>query len=141
MKVIDQIRNSLKKDKNYHILLLFDIYNKGLILNADIWCQSESIAQGRSYLDNNDVSHCFYSRLSLFSWNGGVIYVDGGSYSMNFNYSMFYSCACSNHGGAIFFYFTNSYIRMICAYGCSERISNQYIDRTTRETPKEIILI
>ena len=83
-------------------------------------CDNEHTDQGRSYYNMSiDIYDCYFSRLLVFSGNGGVIYVDGGSYSMNVNYSMFYNCACSNHGGAIYFFSSNSNIRMVCANRCS----------------------
>jgi len=96
-----------------------------LYLSDIIWCngfgcESESIDQGRSYYQMNiSISDCFFSRSLAISGNGGVIFVDGGSYSMSVNYSMFYNCVCSNYGGAIYFSSTNSNLRMICANRCS----------------------
>jgi len=82
-------------------------------------CESESVDQGRSYSTMNiNISNCFFSRSSAYSGNGGVINVNGGSYSMNLNYSMFYNCVCTSWGGAIYFYSLNSYLRMICANRC-----------------------
>jgi len=90
------------------------------LIYVNLVCESESIAQGRSYSQVNlSVSNCFFSRSSLYSGHGGVIFVDGGSYSINVNYSMFYNCACSNHGGAIYFNSINSFFSMNCANGCS----------------------
>ena len=83
-------------------------------------CESESIAQGRSYVDKNiSIYGCFFSRSSQYSGDGGVIYISGESYSMNANHSMFYNCVCSGQGGAIYFYSANSYLRMVCANSCS----------------------
>jgi len=91
-----------------------------IICNVGLGCESESIGQGRSYVDKNiNISNCFFSRYSSYSGNGGVIYVSASSCSMNVNYSIFYNCVCSNHGGAIFFYSSSSYLRMICANRCS----------------------
>jgi len=91
-----------------------------IICNVDLGCENESIDQGRSYVDKNiNIANCFFSRSSSYSGKGGVIYVNGGTYSMNVNYSMFYNCVCSNWGGAIFFSSSNSYLRMICANSCS----------------------
>ena len=92
-----------------------------IICNAGLGCENESIDQGRSYVDKNiNISNCFFKRyLEYSSGNGGVIYVSGGSYSMNINYSMFYNCVCSSNGGAIYFYSSNSCLRMICANSCS----------------------
>jgi len=58
-------------------------------------------------------------RFSSLTGNGGVIFVDGGTYSMNVNYSMFHNCVCSSQGGAIFFKSSNSNLRMICSNRCS----------------------
>jgi len=95
--------------------------NKNEILRGSgFGCELENIAQGRSYVDINiNISNCFFSRSSLYSGNGGVIYVSGGTYSMNINYSMFYKCISSPEGGAIFFSAPFSYLRMICANRCS----------------------
>jgi len=83
-------------------------------------CQSESINQGRSYFDVNiEIAHCSFNRLSQFSGNGGVICISSGSLTMCVSYSMFYSCICASHGGAIYFYSTNSSLKMICANKCS----------------------
>jgi len=91
-----------------------------IICNVGLGCEKESIDQGRSYIDKNiSIANCFFSRYSSYSGHGGVIYVSGGTYSMNVNYSMFYNCACSGDGGAIFFSSSNSYLRMICANSCS----------------------
>jgi len=93
--------------------------------NNKIWsvcrgCESEIMAQGRSYIDENiDVSQCFFLRSSILTGNGGVIYVSGGPYSMKVEYSMFYNCSCDNQGGAIHFSATESYLKMICANRCS----------------------
>jgi len=83
-------------------------------------CENEIIDQGRSYFEQNiDISNCFFSRNIQYSGNGGVVYVNGGSYSMNINYTMFYNCVSSGDGGAIYFISTNSLIKMICANCCS----------------------
>jgi len=91
-----------------------------IICNVGLGCESESISQGRSYVDKNiNISNCFFTRYSSYSGDGGVIYVNVGSYSMNVNYSIFYNCVCSDWGGAIYFFSSNSYLRMICANSCS----------------------
>jgi len=95
-----------------------------LIWGVCLGCENENIDQGRSYLDNNIfISHCSFSRSSSFNSDGGVIYVNGGSFSMNVNYSMFYNCVANDYtasadGGAIYFSSTSSYLRMICANRC-----------------------
>jgi len=105
----------------YFVLWLND---NEIICNVGLGCESESIGHGRSYVDKNiNISNCFFSRYSSYSGNGGVICVNVGSYSMNVNYSMFYNCVCSSHGGAIYFSSSNSYLRMICANRCSCGVS------------------
>ena len=49
--------------------------------------------------------------------------MNGLSLTKNINNSMFYSCLCSSYGGETYYVSTNSYLRMICANGCS---SSQY---------------
>jgi len=113
-----QIERITKKIISVQLLPLL-LTNKGFFV-ARIWCEAEIIDMGRSYVKKNiNISHCFFSRSSVFYDYGSVIYVsDGGSYSMNVNYSMFYNCASSSSGGAIHFTSTNSYLRMICANRC-----------------------
>jgi len=101
----------------YFVLWLND---NEIICNVGLGCENESIDQGRSYVDKNiNISNCFFLRYSSYSGNGGVIYVSASSCSMNINYSMFYNCVCSSYGGAIYFYSSNSSLRMICANSCS----------------------
>jgi len=107
----------LENGENSPIMLLWNIYY--IIGGVGLRCENENIYQGRSYFDQYVcISHCFFSRSSLYSGDGGVIYVNGGSYSMNVNYSMFFNCV-ANYGGAIFFNSSNSDLRMICANSCS----------------------
>lgn len=86
-------------------------------------CENENISQGRSYENKNiSIAHCFFIRSLKYSGDngyGGIIYVNGGSYNMNVNVSMFYNCSCSERGGAIFFSSQNICLRMICAKRCS----------------------
>ena len=122
MDAISTIERLLKKSKNLSIvpLLSFKLNDNEIIWDVGLGCENESLDQGRSDVDKNiDISNCFFSRSSSYSGSGGVIYVNGGSYSMNVNYSMFYNCVCSSHGGAIYFYSSNSCLRMICANSCS----------------------
>jgi len=82
-------------------------------------CVNENISQGRSHdSDNINISYCSFLRTSSYTGNGGVIYIDGATYSMSINYSMFKNCVCSNYGGAIYSYSSNSYLGMICANRC-----------------------
>ena len=91
-----------------------------IIWDAGVGCESESIDQGRSYVDENiNIALCFFSRYLSYHGYGGVIYLTASSCSMNINYSMFFNCVCSSWGGAICFYSTKSFLRMICANRCS----------------------
>jgi len=115
------IANLLFNPKNPSIvpLLSFRLNDKDFIWGVGLGCENENIDQVRSYEDQNiNISNCFFSRLSEFSGDGGVIYVNSVDYSMNLNYSMFYNCFALI-GGAIYFSSSNSYLRMICAHRCS----------------------
>jgi len=106
-----------KKPQSFPLVLWL---NEIRIYGTGLSCENESIAQGRSYIQKSiKISHCFFSRSSYISGNGGVININGGDFSMNVNCSMFYGCFCGLNGGAIYFYSTNSYLKMICAYRCS----------------------
>ena len=123
-KRIDVIYNEdkfWKFAKKTSIVPQFSLWLKDdeIIWDAGVGCESESIDQGRSYVDKNiNISLCFFSRYSSYSGSGGVIYVFGVSYSMNVNNSMFYNCL-ANNGGAIYFESTNACLRMICSNSCS----------------------
>jgi len=94
--------------------------NNDTITYVGLGCESVSIDQGRSYIDINiNISNCFFSRYSQYDGDGGVIYVNGGDYSMNINYTMFNNCVSSSWGGGIYFSSSNSCIRMLCANKCS----------------------
>jgi len=122
IEVISTISNFLIISKNLSTVHLLPLWmkNYGIIWGIDLGCENESIDQGRSYLDKNiNISQCFFSRYLEFSGRGGVISVTVSSFSMNINLSMFYSCSCSENGGAIFFSSLNSYLIMICVSRCS----------------------
>jgi len=83
-------------------------------------CVKEVLDQGRSYIDESVIiNNCFFSRLSVYTGNGGVLYVKGTFYSMVIHSSMFYNCFCSSKGGAIWFSSKESSLKMLCAKGCS----------------------
>jgi len=115
-----QVARYLKNPKYSTIMPQLWLNHIDIICGDGLGCENEIIDHGRSYVDKNiNISLCFFSRYLLFSGEGGVIYVLGDSYSMNVNYSMFYNCVCSNYGGAIYFFSTNSCLRMICANSCT----------------------
>ena len=94
--------------------------NTVILWGIGVGCESESIDLGRSYYNNNiNISNCFFSRTLISSGNGGIAFISGGSFSMNIQYSMFYSCSCSGDGGAIHFSSSNSCLKSICANTCS----------------------
>jgi len=84
-------------------------------------CKDEQISQGRSYSNEKiEVSDCFFCRSLVYSQNGGVIYVNGGSLSMIVISSMFHNCKTNpGSGGAIFFSSLNIKLCDICAHQCS----------------------
>ena len=107
--------------------IFFVKHNNGFVWGVGFSCERENIDQGRSFFNVTIVIlNCFFTRSSEFSGNGGVILVDGGDYSMNINCSVFYSCVCSNQGGAIYFSSSYSYLSMICGNRCSCGASSSY---------------
>jgi len=125
LSLLKEVAKFLKNPKNYSIVPLLWLNDNEIICNVGLGCESESIDQGRSYVDKNiNISNCFFSRSSSYSGHGGVIYVAASSCSMNVNYSIFNNCACSERGGAIYFVSSNSYLRMICAKRCSCGVSS-----------------
>jgi len=119
------ISNGLKKSKIPTSAP--QLFNNYIIWSAGIGCESENIALGRSYTHMNiNITDCFFSRTSVFTGSGGVIYVSGSPYSMSVNFSIFYKCVCSSQGGAIFFNSINSYLRNICANNCSASAGDHF---------------
>jgi len=102
------------------------LFTYDVLLCVGVECNNDVISQGRSYEnDNINISHCFFSRINSFSFDGGVLYVNGGTYTMIIRNSMFYNCICSQYGGAIYFASSNSSsLRMVCANRCSCGLSN-----------------
>jgi len=83
-------------------------------------CNNNSYSEGRYYIDKEiNISQCFFSISYVFSGNGGIICVSGGTFSMRVIFSMFFNCSCTNNGGAIFFSSSNSNLRMICTNKCT----------------------
>jgi len=84
-------------------------------------CINEVATQGRSYMNTNvAISNCFFIRSGVFSGKGGVVFVDGTAYKLNITNSMFFKCICNDRGGAICLYNSaSSFLKMICANGCS----------------------
>jgi len=117
---LTQVAKIFQENNHSPNVSLLWLNEDGIIFDVGIGCESESIDQGRSYVGKKiNISLCFFSRYSVYNGDGGVIYVNGGSYSMNTNYSMFYNCVCSGQGGAIYFDSLISNLRMICANSCS----------------------
>jgi len=121
-----------KRQKDYTILInnetiwyknsrpphLFIKDNKQMCM-VGFGCESENIYQGRSYENMNiTIAECSFSRSLAFSDDGGVINVHGGSYWMNVTNSMFFNCLSTQSGGAIYFYSSFSYLKMVCANRC-----------------------
>ena len=108
--------------------------NNHFIIRMHFICVNESNYEGRSYHNTNIyISQCSFFRYLLYSGDGGVIYVSGGSYSMNISYSMFYNCISSIYGGAIFFKSNDSSLKMICANRCSSMFYHFAFLQTSQE--------
>ena len=130
------INNMLNREKesnsgkyNNNAPFVHFLYNLKDFYLASNGCISENISQGRSYLNIAiSISDCFFLRSSLFtgSGGGGVIYVNGGSLTMNISYTMFYQCSCSSDGGAIYYASLKSFLNMICSCNCSATTNYQF---------------
>ena len=125
-----KLRYLAKSNQQKHIISIINrrnnipqiepFLNRDIIWGAIYGCESQNIDQGRSYYNKNiNIEDCYFVRSSVYSLDGGVIYVKGASYTMKINSSMFYNCASVLRGGAIFFQSTNSHLKMICANKCS----------------------
>lgn len=89
------------------------------LLNQEI-CKNEQINHGQSYISGSiNISDCFFVRSMVYSGSGGIIYVNGGLFSLNIESTMFYNCEVSTICGAIYFSSTKSILSMICANRCS----------------------
>jgi len=85
-------------------------------------CVNPSIAQGRSYSNQNvDITGCLFVRSAVFSGDGGVIYLYQ-NYNLKVVNSVFYNCSTTQSGGVIFHYALNVELSRICVYSC--RASN-----------------
>lgn len=111
-----EIKKTPMNNKNEHFNNI--LMNKRFSMSS-LNCKSEKIDIGRSYTNEIiNIFDCFFTRSSGFSDDGGVVYVNSGSLSLNINSSMFYNCACSCNGGAIYFSSINSYLKKVCANKC-----------------------
>ena len=107
-----------KRENSQHRILqqLF----KDFLVGGGYNCNNESIEQGRSYSNIGiDISDCFFSRSQQYSGYGSVIYVKIETLSMDILFSVFFNCSCSEKGGVIWFFASNSCLKMICANKCS----------------------
>jgi len=86
----------------------------------DVSCPKQNINKGRS-VENLNISldDCFFQRQMSFTGDGGVIYVNVGTLSMNITNSMFFNCGATSNGGAISFTSQNSFVSKVCANKCS----------------------
>jgi len=91
-----------------------------IILRVSLICENDTKEWGR-FVENKNIylSDCFFSRSSLFHGDGGIIFVNIGSLSLNLSKSVFYNCSCDSAAGAIYFRSTTSYLNMICSYKCT----------------------
>lgn len=110
---------SIRSSKNSELFMMKGIKND--IFISSNGCLYENIELGRSFfqINNIDISNCFFSRMTIFNEDGGVILVSVESYSILVSLSMFYKCKCQKIGGAIFFKAANAVLSMICANMCS----------------------
>ena len=61
---------------------------------------------------------CFFNRLTTYSSQGGVIYINFNPFFLQIFETTFYKCSASGYGGAIFVYVTSSILKKICSDSC-----------------------
>lgn len=84
-------KGSIEHKCNKKKIMEDPIYNSFSICKVS--CNNEYLTEGRSYSQTNvDISSCFFSRVSQFAGSGGVIYISGGSFTMNSSNTIFYNC-------------------------------------------------
>ena len=122
----ENISISMKLRKTRKLLNLPRLWSRDFLWGMSLGCKNETIELGKSYENENiSISQCYFSRMLESSSKGGVIYVVGGSFSMNIIYSMFFRCIANSYG-AIYFSSHNSCLRMICANSCSATVYNHF---------------
>jgi len=94
--------------------------NSRLIVLLSSWgCINDNSIVGRSFYNQIvNISDCFFTRIHLFSDNGGVIYLTEGTKQLSIVDTMFFGCFCSDDGGAIHSYSSNISIKFVCASHC-----------------------
>jgi len=125
--------NDIKEFNKKQLLINDSPFNLALfnqchtIWGVGIGCANELDGQGRYYSQKKiNIAQCSFSMFDVFVGRGGIIFVDISSLSMDVSYSMFYNCTCTLYGGAIYYYSTNSSLKMICANRCSCKTSLNY---------------
>ena len=135
-------KHDSKQIKNTLILGYEYIWNNPSSNPLISQCILELIDQGRSYYEENvSVNYCSFSRVIIYSGDGGVIHVESGTLFLNASFSMFYNCICNSKGGAIYFASTNSYLRMICANRCSASYYHFALLYATQNNKVELLSI
>jgi len=91
-----------------------------LILSS---CISESISSGRSYYSSSgtySILFCSFSRSSVYTGSGGVVYLVGTNVIVNIEDCMFYNCVAKDQGGAIVISSSNGQqsLNRVCANMC-----------------------
>ena len=89
--------------------------------------EGSTLNQARLHFEIDfNINLCEFFRSTSYSGEGGVIYVNGGSYFMNISNSLFFNCMSNNNGGAIYFSSSNSLIQKTCASKCSCQTADNF---------------
>ena len=67
------------------------------------------------YSLNNNIflNNCFFSRISRFNGNGGIVSVSNINFKMSIIESVFYLCNSTQRGGSIYYYCETTYSESI----------------------------
>ena len=100
-------------------ILMNSLILKGLLCNDGSSLSSTTRVYG-SLTTNINIGECFFTRITEYSGNGGVLFISTANTIMNLNSSTFYDCHATN-GGCIYFscLTSKSYLNLICVSDCS----------------------
>ena len=73
-----------------------------------------------------NINFCFFKRITIYNFQGGIIYLIGSS-SLTMNLIIFSESISHGIGGCIFFNSTNNiFLNKICVYSCFSLTSNHF---------------
>jgi len=104
-------------------------------------CVNESRDVARSYYQQDiKVSYCVFSRSSMLDDDGGIIFVNHNSLSMDVSYTTFYNCTAINGGAISFSSGEDSILKAICAFQCSA-LNNYHFGEIKSDSTNQLVFV